>query len=137
MRLEFANGRVVDVNEKEQLLKELDSLGGDNEHAILGDAEFVQTAYSGPGFLLQYKDSSGMYESSESNYEIDTVKDIFSKFLTKDQHWKESVNWEQTGGGHGDTGQKASASFGSTNLKDELIRSAKKSALNWLKRKIR
>lgn len=137
MRLEFSDRRTVDVNDKEQLLKELDSLGRDNEHAILGDTEFVQAAYSEQGFQLQYKDSSGMYESSEYNYEIETVKDIFSKYLTKDQHWKESVHWERTGEGHRDTEPKNAAAFGGVNLKDELLRSAKKSALNWLRKKIR
>ena len=140
MKLEFADGRTVNISSKEQLVKELDSLNHNNDFAILGDTDYIQTSYSESGFLFQYRDSTGMYESIEYNHDLDTVKDIFADFLEGDSSWKDSIKWERTGSGPDKTASETSTASdltGSGSLKDELLKAAKKSALNWIKKKIR
>lgn len=142
MRLEFADGRTIEVKNREQLEKELDSLNKDNDFAILGDTDYIQTSFTKSGYMFEYKDSTGMYECDEYNFEIDKVKELFSGFLEGDYSWKESLNWTHIGDpvDEAETGSNSaygSSSSGNLSLKDELLRAAKKSAINWIKRKIR
>ena len=99
MKLEFANGRTVNIGSREQLVNELDSLNQDNDFAILGDTDYIQTSCSESGFLFQYRDSTGMYESVEYNHNLDTVKDIFTGFFFVNTSVKDSIKWELTGSG--------------------------------------
>lgn len=143
MRLEFADGRVLDISSEDELLKLLDSLGSENNHAILGDDDYIQTAGNNGRYFFEYRDSSGMYESKTSDADLTKVKNIFSSYLTGTDKWKNFVEWNRTGDSESSVKTEYSAasptgsSAASFNLKDEFINTAKRSVINWIKRKIK
>ncbi len=142
MKLEFADGRKLDVTNKDELIKQLDTLGPDNDFAVLGDEYFIQTAYNDSGtFLFQYKDVSGMYESETADADLDMVKDIFTAYLEGAGTWKTLQVWDQmeAGGSTAPLGNPTASEpvDPALALKDELIKNAKRSVTNWIKRKFK
>lgn len=144
MKLEFANGTELEVSNPGELEKELDTLGSGNDFAILTEGDsFIQTSYSGGSFLFQYSEAGTMHESTETDAGIDKVKQVFSKYLTGDSSWKNQFHWENAGEVNVSHDSRSSANLfqsgrsGSGTMKDELIDTAKRSVVNWIKRKIR
>ena len=142
MKLEFADGRILDIIDGKELVKQLDTLGPKNDFAVLGDEYFIQAAYSDGGtFLFQYKDVSGMYESEASDADLDMVKDIFTAYLKGTGTWKTLRVWERMEAG-GSTAPLGNPTISepvdpALDLKDELLKSAKRSVTNWIKRKLK
>jgi len=144
MKLEFADGRTVEVNTREQIGKELDSLNEENDFAILGnDDNFIQASYYNGNFSFQYRDGSGMYEGTRTDLNSAEAKNIFSLYLEGNPEWKNFFQWnkisdsENQNHGMGTSGYGSDTYSGSGDIKDELIRAAKKSVINWIKKKIR
>jgi len=144
MKLEFANGKVMEVTDSGDLEKELETLGGNNDFATLTDGDsFIQTSSGGSGYLFQYSEAGIMYESSTADAGLEKVKSIFRKYLTGDSSWRDGLQWKkmaESGGRKGISDFGNSFSGGRTatgSLKDELINTVKRSVVNWIKRKIR
>ncbi|HID38936.1 MAG TPA: YIP1 family protein [Calditrichaeota bacterium] len=93
--LETSGGDVIEAPTLTQLVQSLGELDSDEEFCILSKGEdFIQTAYSEKGFIVQYKDATGQYESSELLGQP-TVIMIFSTYLNGDDSWKQSAQWEK------------------------------------------
>lgn len=141
MKLEFADGRVFDITDGKKLIKQLDTLGPENDFAVLGDEYFIQTAYSDGTFLFQYKDVSGMYESETSDADLDMVKDIFTAYLKGTGTWKTLRVWErmEAGGSTAPWGNPTASEpvDPALDLKGEFFKSAKRSVTNWIKGKLK
>ena len=145
MKLEFADGRELEVNDSTTLKKELESLGGSNDFAILGSKDsFIQTSFSDGTYLFQYSEGGSMYESSTADASLEDVKTIFSTYLSGDSSWKNYASWKKMKENSSTSGPSvnfgSSLNFGKTSsgsFTDELLNTAKRSVVNWIKRKIR
>ena len=145
MKLEFADGRELEINDSAALKKELVSLGNSNDYAILGsEASFIQTSFNNGTYLFQYREGGSMYESSTADASLEDVQAIFSAYLSGDGSWKNLVSWEKMEENSSNSGGSVNSgnplNFGQTpsgSIADELLNTAKRSVVNWLKRKIR
>ncbi len=119
---------------------------GDNDHAILSDAGgFLQTAKSGGGFMLEYRDGSGYFGSKNESISLAQVQEVFTLYLAGDSSWKNSLEWDRR-----EEGQSAdSAASGSTaqsaggtrvdpsNPLDSLVNTVKSEAVRLAKNKLK
>jgi len=144
MKMEFANGSVMEVNDSENLKKHLGTLNEDNDFAILNAGEsFIQASLNNGGYLFQYNEAGIMYESTETDATLEKVIIIFDKYLLEDISWKEDLQWEKMSDSGNNSGITDFRSFipqrrnNSGNLKDEFLNTAKHTVINWIKRKIR
>lgn len=103
MRLEDSNGKFLDPVSEEDMNGVLAKIGSSLDFCILSDGDdFIQTAGSEDGLLIQYRDSSGQYESDDSSLSLDMVKKIFLSYLNKDASWKTEVTFSVQDDGAGD-----------------------------------
>lgn len=141
MRLELAVGKTIDVFDINSINKALDSLSEDNDHAILGDNDFIQTAWTGEGlFLVEYRDGSGYFRSTNEELKLSLVKQIFEGFFNGSSDWKNLTSWELDGGTENSSSSYSNTSStgrSSGNLKDDLVEGLKRDAVNWGKRKLK
>ncbi len=99
MQLEDSNGNVVVPQSPAEVDRMIDRLGRDLDHCILSEGElFIQAAGSGQALIVQYGDSSGIYEASET-LPSETVKELFGAFFQKDDSWRTRVSYTRIGDG--------------------------------------
>ncbi len=137
MKLELANGQKVDNPDQESVNRALESLNKDNnDYAILGDENYIQTAVANDGFLLEYQDSEGHFNSSDENLSLDTVKRVFSEYLNGENQWQNDLQWvpDEAISSCAGTSQNSSTE---SNTGDDLFEDLKGQAVNWAKKKIR
>jgi hypothetical protein len=103
MRLEDSNGKILDPINEVDMNGVLAKVGSSLDFCILsiGD-DFIQAAGSEGGLLIQYRDSSGQYESDDSSLSLDMVKKIFLSYLNKVGSWKTEVSFSNQDDGAGD-----------------------------------
>lgn len=140
MKLELANGKKIDNPDQKAVNEALESLKSrDNDFAILGDDNYIQAAVTSGGFLMEYQDSEGHFNSSSDSLTIETVKSVFSKYHSGDSSWQNDIQWvpeEATapcscGCESCGSAQKQSAK------EDDLFEELKGQAINWAKKKLR
>ncbi len=135
MNLRFADDSIINITGKEQLSAAVASLNNTNDFAVLDDGEnFIQTAYNDGTFYVTYRDTTGIYESSDGKLPLETVQDLFTRYWSGDTTWKTMITWETQGGGSPSDIPPASRPG---DIKDELLHMAKRSVVNWIKKKIR
>ena len=137
MKLELANGQKIDNPDQESVNKALESLTkNNNDYAILGDENYIQTAVTEDGFLLEYQDSEGHFNSSDENLSLDTVKRVFSEYLNGESQWQNDLQWvpDEAISSCSGTSQNNSIVI---NTGDDLLEEIKGRAINWVKKKIR
>ncbi len=96
--LEKPDGNTLDNPTVEDILLATGTLDKDNDHMILsrGD-DFVQTAVTDDGYLLEYKDKTGQYASKRTNFTATEVVGIFNAFNKGEEDWdnmKVAIKWE-------------------------------------------
>lgn len=144
MKLE-TEGRGDFANPDVELVKtELGKLNSsDNSFAVLSDDDgFVQTARSAEGFVLEYRDESGYFGTTDENLSLAQVRDAFVQFVAGESGWKRAFEWapRETGEGAENTsGAAGGAASGaaSANPLDDLLGTVKNEAMRFAKRKLR
>lgn len=143
MRLEFAVGETIDVSDIDSINKALESLSEDNGHAILGDDDYIQTAWTREGlFLVEYRDGSGYFRSTNEELQLSVVKQLFEGFYNGGSDWKNLIQWtledaEGTPGSSSDYSNRSSTKGSSGNFKEDIAEQLKRDALNWGKKKLK
>lgn len=94
--LELASGDILDNPDAKAITKAIKNLDADNDFAILKHHDdYIQTAVTDDGFLVEYSDSEGHFASSETNLSADKVTTLFVLYLKEDPSWKEMIEWEK------------------------------------------
>ncbi len=133
MQLEDSNGNVVVPQNPAEVDRTIDRLGRDLNHCILSEGElFIQAAGSAPALIVQYGDSSGTYEASETQ-PPETVKELFGAFFQEDDSWRTRVSYTRIGDGSPSSGAPSPQAdrervdgHREKNLKDSLLDSVKR-----------
>ncbi len=137
MKLELAVGRTLNVSDIDSINSALESLDEDNDHAILGDDDYIQTAWTGKGlFLVEYRDGTGYFRSKNEELQLPLVKQLFEGFFNGNSDWKNLIQWSlETDAGADES--KNSSTNSSGNFKIDIAEQLKRDALHWGKRKLR
>ena len=94
--MEMANGESVSDVNKGDLRNALSELNEDNNYISLRKGgTFVQAAVTEDGYLMEYRDESGYYESEAQDLSESTVKVVMYGFLDGDKGWKKEIDWEK------------------------------------------
>ncbi len=133
MELEDSNGKIVVPQSAAEVDQMLDRLGRDLDHCILSEGEeFIQAAGSASGMLVQYGDSTGLYEAAET-LPSETVKELFAAFFQKDDSWRTRVSYTCMSGADSSSGapspeadRERGAGRQEKSLKDSLLDSVKR-----------
>ena len=140
MRLELADGTILDATDIETVKNKIDLLDKKNDHLILGDDSYIQIAFIGHNlYETEYKDASGYFQARDQDQELSLLKEMFEGFLNGTSDWKKLTSWELI---EGDNKSSSSSNYSSTtsssgNFKDNLIDGLKRDAINWGKRKLK
>lgn len=119
MNIETASGSDIQNASVEQLEKSLAGLGGSNDFLILIDGDnYIQCAGSKDGFIAEYQDSTGHYGSAPG-LSAETIKDMFTSYLSRTERWKGLTAWSVVDLLESDAGEQRPASFADA-LKGEL-----------------
>ncbi len=139
MELRFADDSVITIEKEEDLTNALASLNEENDFAVLENGDyFIQAAYNNGTFYIEYRDEKGMHESSDTVIPLNKVQEIFILYWQGNTSWKELLPWEKGENTSASSIHKSkSESPGPSDLKDELFTMAKRSVVNWIKKKIR
>ena len=140
MRLEMADGTILDATNSKIVNAEIDKLDKKNDHLILGDDDFIQLAFSGHDlYQTEYRDSSGYYQAKNPDLELSLIKKLFEGFLNGTSDWKNLTPWELIDDNENNSSSSnyRNTSRGSGNLKDDLVEGLKRDAVNWGKRKLK
>ena len=139
IELECSDGKIIQNPGKTEADDTIAKIGNELDFCILSDGDdFIQTAASDGGLLVQYKDAGGMFESARSDFDCGTVQDFFRQFLDRKDDWKSSA--EFTTMDSGETASDAGASENSRaagpkkSLKETLMDSVKNEAVNSVNR---
>lgn len=139
MKLEDSSGKFTEARSPKDIESLIDRVGKGIDHCILSDGDnYIQTASSGAGLLVQYADPSGNYESTDSSLPPQAVKKIFTAFFQHDDSWKTQTAFTQIG--EAEPASAAPSPVGASranespgnkeNLKDTVINSVKREAQN-------
>jgi hypothetical protein len=94
--MEMANGEQMAGVEKSDIRKAFKDLDEDNNYISLRKGStFVQAAVTDDGFLMEYRDNSGYYESEDANISEKEVKDVMYGFLEGKKDWKNEIDWKK------------------------------------------
>jgi len=94
--MEMADGESVSDVNKGDLRTALSELDDDNNYISLRKGStFVQAAVTEDGYLMEYRDESGYYESEKQDLSESTVKVVMYGFLDGDKGWKKEIEWEK------------------------------------------
>ena len=138
MRLELADGQVVDVKDTGAIEKALKGLGPDKDFAILGDDSFVQAAWSDGKFLAEYRTGGGYFRSVREDLSLDEITSLFNGFFSNDGSWKEGITWTSAEENRQQGGQENREGAGpQRGFKDDIAEQLKRDALNWGKKKLK
>lgn len=134
MRLEDSDGKIFNPVSEDELSAVIDKVGGALDFCTLSNGDgFIQTAGSSGGLLIQYRDSSGQYESDDTSLSSGAVKDIFSAYLKGDESWKNGISfskWSEDDGQAEDSDSNARLNSGPKDFSPESI---KKTVVNAVK----
>jgi hypothetical protein len=137
MQLEDSNGKLVVPQSPAEVDRMIDRLGKDLDHCILSEGEqYIQTAGSASGLIVQYGDPSGNYEAA-GTLPPETVKELFGAFFRNDDSWRTKVSFTRIGGGSSSSGapspegdkQRVDGQRESS-LKDGVLESVKREVTN-------
>lgn len=94
MRLELANGKILNVSSEQEINSALDSLNVSScEFATLGDNNFIQVAIENDSnYLVQFNLNDEMKECYINN--LNSVKELFIQFFNNDYSFTEKYPWE-------------------------------------------
>ncbi|MCD6123477.1 MAG: hypothetical protein J7K04_16715 [Spirochaetales bacterium] len=141
MKLETAGRGDFENPDEEKIKLELARLDDDeNNFASLSDANgFLQTAKTGGGYLLEYRDETGYYSTSSEDIPLLKIQETFLLYLKGNNSWKNNFEWikneDRTAG---DSAAESSAPGKSGfNPVDNLLNNVKKRAVNAAKKKLR
>ncbi|MBI9104253.1 MAG: hypothetical protein JEY99_17680 [Spirochaetales bacterium] len=99
MTLEDSDGRFLKSVSEEDLFTVLEKIGKSLDFCILSNGgDFIQSAGSDGGQLIQYRDASGQYESDDTSLPLEKVKEVFLSYLKGDGLWKSSCSWTMQDG---------------------------------------
>jgi hypothetical protein len=94
--MEMANGEKMSEVDKSDLRKALKELDEDNNFISLRKgATFVQAAVTDDGYLMEYRDNTGYFESEKADLSESEVKDIMYAFLEGKKDWKDEIEWQK------------------------------------------
>ena len=140
MKLELADGKVLDVSDINLVYSEIDNLDKKNDHLSLSDGDnFMQMAFSGHNlYETEYRDDTGYYQAKNQDLDLSLIKNIFGGFFNRDSNWKNLTPWELIE----DSGNSSSSSdYNNTsrsgNFKEDIAEQLKRDAVNWGKRKLK
>lgn len=133
MKLETAGRGDFDNPDEERIKTEIAELdNNNNNHAILSSGDgFLQTAKTGQGYLLEYRDGTGYYSSSNESIPLSEVQKAFLLYLKNDDSWKNNFKWNKN-----EDHAEGDSAEGSSNPVDDLLNNVKKRALNAAKKKL-
>ncbi len=144
MRLELADGTILDATDIDIVSSEIDKLDKKNDHLILGDDSYIQIAFLGHDlFETEYRDTSGYFQAKNQDLDLSLIKKFFEGFLNGSSDWKSLTSWELIEANDNSSGSGSSSSnYSSTtsrsgNFKDNLVEDLKRDAVNWGKRKLK
>ena len=139
--IEDSNGNITNDPGKEQIRALVERIGGDLDFCILNLGEehgFVQAAGSKNRLLIQYRDASGMYDSEDSDFSVETVTKIFSDTIAGNTDWKKQYAFSLSDTPAGGSGSAYNAekvqSDAKRTLKDHLVDAVKSEAAYKAKR---
>jgi len=144
MRLELADGTVLDAADSETVNSAIDNLDKKNDHLILGDENFIQIAFLGHDlYETEYRDAEGYYQAKNQDQDLSLLKEMFNGFLNGTSDWKKLTPWEliednsETESSSSNYSNTGSTGRSSGNLKEDLVEGLKRDAVNWGKRKLK
>ena len=146
MKLETAGRGDFENPDEEKIKLELTRLDDDeNNFALLSDANgFLQTAKTGGGYLLEYRDETGYYSTSSEDIPLLKIQETFLLYLKGNNSWKNNFEWDKNEdhkAGDSATGSQLSDSLSpgssGSNPVDNLLNNVKKRAVNAAKKKLR
>ena len=89
----MANGETLSKISEQTLVDCINKLDDDNFFAILSNGDdFMQAAYSGEGFTVQYSENEKLLEAKDYFSKDNTIQ-IFKKYFKGDNNWKEGIDW--------------------------------------------
>jgi len=96
MKLEKSDGNFFDPVSEGELSGALGKIGRGLDFCILSDGDdFIQSADSDGGLIVQYRDSSGQYESDDSSISLEKANEIFLSYLKGDGTWKTAASYSK------------------------------------------
>ena len=140
MKLELADGQILEASGIDLVYSEIDKLDKKKDHLILSNGDdFIQIAFLGHNlYATEYKDRSGYYEARNQDLDLSLIKQIFEGFFNVRSEWKELTSWESLDNNtENSSSNYSSTSRSSGNFKDNLVDGLKRDAINWGKRKLR
>lgn len=91
--IEMANGENIDAPTINRLNTSLKTIDEDNFFLILKKENgFLQTAISEKGFIVQYSEGKGLFETT-SYFTMEKLTEIFGAYL-KAENWKAMGEWQ-------------------------------------------
>lgn len=146
MRLEESTGKIIQNATAEDVKSCIEQLGKDLDHCILSEGDFfIQSAASGSGLFVEYKDGQGHYRSDDQNLSAEIVKELFSGFLNGDSSYRQMVSFSledeggverPSGSNIGGEGSKVT-NFEAKSVKGTVVDSVKREAQNSISYMIR
>ncbi len=144
MKLELADGKILDVSDIETIYSEIDKLDKKIDHLILNNGgNFIQLAFLGHDlYETEYRDESGYYQAKNQDLDLSLIKNIFEGFFNRGSDWKNLTPWElieDSGNSNSSSNYSNTSSAGrnSGNFKEDIAEQLKRDALNWGKRKLK
>ena len=143
MRLELADGKILDVSDINLVYSEIDKLDKKSDHLILGDDSYIQIAFLGHDlYETEYRDGGGYYQAKNQDLDLSLIKQFFEGFFNESSDWKNLTSWElieDSGETSSSSNYSNSSSTGrsSGNFKEDLVEGLKRDAINWGKRKLK
>ena len=96
--LEKPDGSKVKNPKASDLKDAINTIKDDNDFVILNRGKnFLQVAKSGSGYLLQYKDKSGLYECKNTDFAQEIIVSTFITYLNGGPTWgiwKQQFEWQ-------------------------------------------
>jgi hypothetical protein len=141
MKLELADGKILNVSDINLLNSEIDRLDKNNDHLILDNKDsFIQIAYSGQNlYEIEYRDGSGYYQAKNQNLGLSLIKKIFEGFYEENNNWKNLTPWELIEDNATESSSTSYSNTGSSSgdVKEDIAEQLKRDAINWGKRKLK
>jgi len=106
------NGKIMEISDQNQVASAFSSLSErDNSFLILGGDDFVQTALSDEGYIVQYKFGNEFMEKLLAKSEQKNVENILINFFNNDYSFKNEDGWSpvEVGGGQDSGVQEGTA----------------------------
>jgi hypothetical protein len=140
MKLELADGKLLDVSDIEIVYSNINTLDEKNDHLILSDSDnFMQIAYLGNNFFqTEFRDETGYFQAEKSDLDMSLIKNIFKGFYNRDNDWKNLTAWERIEDNEsGRSSSNSRDSRASENVNEDIAEQLKRQALNWGKKKLK